>query len=313
MPQPSTFPIFAPMIDRRYHNYLLLERSLSKKTIEAYESDLEQLLLFLQQRGVVPEKATLDDLQEFVYQQGKLDKTPRTQARMISGIKSYYKYLLFSDDIQTDPTELLEMPKLGEHLPEVLTLEEIDRMIAAIDLSKAEGQRNRAIIEVLYGSGLRVSELVNLKLSNIYWQEGYMLVEGKGSKQRLVPLSDVAQQQLNYWKIDRNALKIKPGNEDYVFLNRRGGQLTRAMIFKIVQDLATAADIKKTVSPHTLRHSFATHLLQNGANLLVIQKLLGHESITTTEIYTHMDMRYLREEILKYHPHNRRKNEQLAT
>lgn len=309
MPQPSTFPIFAPMIDRRYHNYLLLERSLSKKTIEAYESDLEQLLLFLQQRGVVPEKATLDDLQEFVYQQSKLNKTPRTQARMISGIKSYYKYLLFSDDIQTDPTELLEMPKLGEHLPEVLTLEEIDRMITAIDLSKVEGQRNRAIIEVLYGSGLRVSELVNLKFSNIYWQEGYMLVEGKGSKQRLVPLSDVAQQQLGYWRIDRNALNIKPGNEDFVFLNRRGGQLTRAMIFKIVQDLATAADIKKTVSPHTLRHSFATHLLQNGANLLVIQKLLGHESITTTEIYTHMDMRYLREEILKYHPHNRQKNE----
>lgn len=295
------------MIDKRYHNYLLLERSLSKKTIEAYESDLAQLQLFLQERGVALEKATFDDLQEFVYQQSKLNKTPRTQARMISGIKSYYKYLLFSDDIQTDPTELLEMPKLGEHLPEVLTLEEIDRMIAAIDLSKAEGQRNRAIMEVLYGSGLRVSELVNLKLSNIYWQEGYMLVEGKGSKQRLVPLSDVAKQQLDYWRIDRNALNIKPGNEDFVFLNRRGCQLTRAMIFKIVQDLATATDIKKTVSPHTLRHSFATHLLQNGANLLVIQKLLGHESITTTEIYTHMDMRYLREEILKYHPQNRKK------
>ena len=176
------------MIDKRYHNYLLLERSLSKKTIEAYESDLAQLQLFLQERGVALEKATFDDLQEFVYQQSKLNKTPRTQARMISGIKSYYKYLLFSDDIQTDPTELLEMPKLGEHLPEVLTLEEIDRMITAIDLSKAEGQRNRAIMEVLYGSGLRVSELVNLKLSNIYWQEGYMLVEGKGSKQPAVGL-----------------------------------------------------------------------------------------------------------------------------
>lgn len=295
------------MINRLYHNYLLLERSLSNKTIEAYESDLEQLDTFLQQRGVRLDDATVDDLRAFIYDLHKQDKTARTQARIISGIKSYYRYLIYSGDIKEDPTELLEMPKIGLHLPEVLTLEEINHMVHAIDLSKPEGQRNKAIIETLYGSGLRVSELVELKISNIYWKEGYMLVEGKGSKQRLVPLSDEAKYQIELWKIDRNKLSIKPGEWDILFLNRRGHRLTRAMIFYIVKELAREVGIKKNISPHTLRHSFATHLLQNGANLLAIQKMLGHESITTTEIYTHVDAMYLREEILMYHPKNQSK------
>lgn len=292
---------------QRYHSYLRLEKSLSANTVTAYEEDLAKLCDFLQQRAVAPEKATFDDLQEFVYQLGKETDNPRTQARVISGIKSFYRFLIYTNVIDSDPTELIDMPKLGSHLPEVLTLDEINNMIAAIDLSKPEGQRNRAIIEMLYGSGLRVSELINLKLSNMYLAEGYMLVEGKGSKQRLVPISSEAEKQFMLWKIDRNQLKIQRGHEDYVFLNRRGAQLTRAMIFTIIKQLAAIAGIQKNISPHTLRHSFATHLLQNGANLRAIQQLLGHESITTTEIYTHIDVKFLREEIMKYHPMNKKK------
>lgn len=292
------------MINRQYHNYLLLERSLSKKTIEAYERDLLQLDVFLQARGVSLDDASVDDLRAFIYDLHKQGKTARTQARIISGVKSYYRYLVYSEDIKSDPTELLEMPKIGFYLPDVLSLDEINNMVASIDLSKPEGQRNKAIIETLYGSGLRVSELVELKLSNIYREEGYMLVEGKGSKQRLVPLSDVSKRQIELWMIDRNSVKIARGEEDILFLNRRGHRLTRAMIFHIVKELAILAGIKKRISPHTLRHSFATHLLHNGANLLAIQKMLGHESLTTTEIYTHVDAAYLREEILKYHPKN---------
>ena len=199
---------------------------------------------------------------------------------------------------------MLEAPRLGLRLPEVLSIDEIEQIFAAIDLSKPEGQRNRAIIEVLYGSGLRVSELINLKLTNIYFDENYMLVEGKGSKQRLVPLSEESVKQIGYWRLDRNRLDIKKGNEDYLFLNRLGRRLTRAMIFTIVKNLAEVAGIKKNISPHTFRHSFATHLLENGANLRAIQQLLGHESITTTELYTHIDVQYLRETILMYHPKN---------
>ena len=293
------------MIHRHYHSYLLLERSLSEKTIEAYESDLEQLDVFLQERGVELDSASVNDLREFIYHLHKQDKTARTQARIISGVRSYYRYLVYSGDIKEDPTDLLEMPQIGTHLPEFLTLDEINRMVSVIDLSTAEGQRNKAIIETLYGSGLRVSELVELKLSNVYWKEGCMLVEGKGSKQRLVPLSDESKRQIELWMMDRNQLKVKSGEEDILFLNRRGHRLTRVMIFHIVKELALNAGIKKNISPHTLRHSFATHLLHNGANLLAIQKMLGHESITTTEIYTHVDAMYLREEILKYHPKNR--------
>jgi integrase/recombinase XerD len=220
----------------------------------------------------------------------------------LSSIKSYYNFLIYKNIISDDPTALLEAPKIGLRLPEVLTVQEIDEIIQAIDLSKPEGHRNKAIIETLYGSGLRVSELVNLQISNIYTAEGYMLVLGKGSKQRLVPLSPESLKQIEIWLHDRNALNIKREDTDILFLNRRGGRLTRAMIFEIVKRLAVLAGIQKTVSPHTFRHSFATHLLENGANLRAIQQLLGHESITTTELYTHIDVHFLRETILKYHP-----------
>ncbi len=292
------------MIYRQYHTYLRLERSLSDNTVESYEQDLQKLRDYCKKNGIDPVKATYDDLQEFLYTQFKTDTNPRSQARIISGIRSFYKFLLYNNYIDQNPAELLSQPRLGTHLPEVLSVEEIDSMIACIDLSKAEGRRNRAIIEMLYGSGLRVSELVALRLSNMYQEQGYMLVEGKGSKQRLVPISDEAQKQFNLWKTDRAMLDIKPEAADYAFLNRYGRPLTRSMIFHIVKELAAQAGIKKNISPHTLRHSFATHLLQNGADLRIIQQLLGHESITTTEIYTHIDVEDLRRAILKYHPKN---------
>ncbi len=294
------------MIPADYHSYLLLEKSLSTNSVAAYEQDLAKLQAFLEERGITLEKAGFNDLQEFIYQIGKETDNPRSQARILSGIKSFYRFLIYTNRIESDPTELIEAPKLGKHLPDVLTVNEIDAMIAAIDLSKPEGQRNRTIVEMLYGSGLRVSELTSLKISNMYLKEGYMLVEGKGSKQRLVPISTESEKQFKLWIIDRNKLDIKRGNEDYAFLNRRGAQLTRAMIFTIIKQLAAAAGIHKNVSPHTLRHSFATHLLQNGANLRIIQQLLGHESITTTEIYTHIDVHFLRDAIMKYHPMNRK-------
>ncbi len=294
------------MIPADYHSYLLLEKSLSPNSVAAYEQDLAKLQTFLEERGVTLEQASFNDLQEFIYQIGKETDNPRSQARILSGIKSFYRFLIYTNRIECDPTELIDAPKLGQHLPDVLTVGEIDAMIAAIDLSKPEGQRNRTIVEMLYGSGLRVSELTSLKISNMYLKEGYMLVEGKGSKQRLVPISAESEKQFKLWMIDRNKLEIKRGQEDYAFLNRRGSQLTRAMIFTIIKQLAAAAGIHKNVSPHTLRHSFATHLLQNGANLRIIQQLLGHESITTTEIYTHIDVHFLRDEIMKYHPMNRK-------
>lgn len=293
------------MLIKEYHTYLKLEKGLSKNSVEAYERDLQRLIKYMVEHEVDPIYATLDDLQAFLFETSKSISSVRTQARLIAGIHSFYRFLLYHNYIEQDPSELLETPKKEQRLPEVLSLEEIERMIAQIDMSKAEGHRNRAIIEILYGSGLRVSELVNLRLSDIYVVEGYIRVCGKGNKQRLVPISQEAMTWFAYWLEDRHALDIKPEATDIVFLNRYGRQLTRAMIFTIVKRLAEQADIHKTISPHTLRHSFATHLLQNGADLRIIQQLLGHETIGTTEIYTHVEVQDLREAILKYHPENR--------
>ena len=293
------------MLEKQYHTYLKLEKGLSKNSIEAYELDLKRLQKYMDEHGIDIIRASFDDLQSFVFDTFKNISSVRTQARLIAGIHSFYRFLLYHNYIEQDPSELLETPKKEVHLPEVLSLEEIDRMIAQIDMSKSESHRNRAIIEILYGSGLRVSELVNLRLSDIYIKEGYMRITGKGSKQRLVPISPVAIEWFKYWIQDRSKLDIKPEAIDIAFLNRYGRQLTRAMIFTIIKSLTRAADIKKTISPHTLRHSFATHLLQNGADLRIIQQLLGHESISTTEIYTHVDINDLREAVLKYHPENR--------
>ena len=293
------------MIEREYHTYLKLERGLSANSVAAYELDFKRLQTYMEEHHIDVVRATFDDLQAFVFDTFKTIKSAKTQARLLSSIHSFYRFLLYHHYIEQDPSELLETPKKELHLPDVLSLEEIDKMIAQIDMSKSESHRNRAIIEMLYGSGLRVSELVNLRLSDIYLQEGYMRITGKGSKQRLVPISPVAAEWFVYWMQDRNALNINDKAVDIAFLNRRGGQLTRAMIFTIIKTLARAAGIQKTISPHTLRHSFATHLLQNGADLRIIQQLLGHESISTTEIYTHVDIHDLREAVLKYHPENR--------
>ena len=292
------------MIAKEYHTYLKLERGLSDNSVTAYELDFKRLKTYMDEHHIDVVRATFDDLQAFVFENFKRIKSAKTQARLLSSIHSFYRFLLYHHYIEQDPSELLEMPRVEKHLPEVLSIEEIDAMIAQLDMSKPEGHRNRAIIEMLYGSGLRVSELTELKLSNIYRKEGYMRILGKGSKQRLVPISPVADEQFGYWLVDRSQLDIKPEATDIAFLNHYGRQLTRAMIFTIVKRLATAAGIRKTISPHTLRHSFATHLLQNGADLRIIQQLLGHESIVTTEIYTHVNIQELREAVLKYHPEN---------
>lgn len=293
------------MLGKEYHAYLKLEKGLSANSVEAYERDYQRLKTYMEAHGLDVVRASFDDLQAFVFDTFKDIASVRTQARLIAGIHSFYRFLLYHHYIEQDPSELLETPKKELHLPDVLSLDEIDRMIAQIDMSKSESHRNRAIIEMLYGSGLRVSELVNLRLSDIYLQEGYMRITGKGSKQRLVPISPVAAEWFGYWMQDRGLLDIKAEATDIAFVNRYGRQLTRAMIFTIIKTLARAAGIQKTISPHTLRHSFATHLLQNGADLRIIQQLLGHESISTTEIYTHVDIHDLREAVLKYHPENR--------
>lgn len=285
-----------------YYYYLKFEKGLSDNSFVAYKRDLQKLSDYLSDAKINLEKANPEHLHDFIIEISSLGIHPRSQARIISGVKSFYHFLVYKNKRDDDPTELLESPKIGLRLPEVLAVDEIDKMIAAIDLSKPEGQRNKTMLEVLYGSGLRVSELINLQISNLYLDEGYMLVEGKGSKQRLVPLSQLSINQILLWKMDRNALDIKKGHENFVFLNRRGMQLTRAMIFTIVKDLAELAGIRKKVSPHTFRHSFATHLLENGANLRAIQQLLGHESITTTELYTHIDIHFLKKTIMDCHP-----------
>ncbi len=291
-------------IYNRYKTYLRLEKGFSPNTIEAYCADLDKLIVFMETEGKKVDQITYDDLQQFVAQLHDVGIHARSQARIISGIKSFYRFLLLDGYIQTDPTELLETPKIGMKLPEILSVSEIDRMIASIDLSTPEGQRNRAILEVLYSCGLRVSELVNLRISDIYPEEGFIRVEGKGSKQRLVPISDIAIREIRNYMYYRGMQVVKKGSEDILFLNRRGGKLTRVMIFLIVKQYAELAGIHKTVSPHTFRHSFATHLLEGGANLRAIQEMLGHEEITTTEIYTHIDRESLRKEILEHHPRN---------
>lgn len=296
-------------IKKRFDIYLRVEKGLSLNTAASYCRDVEHLLQFAAQSNKSAESITLQDLEEFVCTLHDLGISPRSQARIISGIKSFYKFLKMERIVESNPTQLLPAPRIGRHLPEVLTLDEIDRMIACIDLSKPQGQRNRAIIEVLYGCGLRVSELIELRLSQIFEQEEYITVIGKGDKQRLVPISQEALTQINlYLEQTRSNQVAKRGCEDILFLNRRGGMLTRVMIFYIVKELCQLAGIRKTVSPHTLRHSFATHLLEGGANLRAIQQMLGHESIETTEIYVHIDRSTLRQEILTHHPRNKMHN-----
>ncbi len=288
----------------KYKMYLRLERSLSANTIAAYLDDLAKLLHFLEEEGLEVREVTYEDLQQLVAGLHDIGIHPRSQARIISGIKSFYKFLLIDGYIQTDPTELLETPKVGMKLPEILSVEEIDRILASIDLTTAEGQRNRAMLEVLYSCGLRVSELISLRISDIYPEEEFIRVEGKGSKERLVPISKTALREIQNYLYYRGEQVVKRGAEDILFLNRRGAPLTRVMVFIIIKRQAELAGIHKNISPHTFRHSFATHLLEGGANLRAIQEMLGHEKITTTEIYTHIDREFLRREILEHHPRN---------
>lgn len=292
------------LIIKKYQQYLRLEKSLSKNTLDAYLADLDKLLSFLLLEGIGITDVTLNDLQRFAAGLHDIGIHARSQARILSGIKSFFHFLIMADYIEADPSELLEGPKIGFKLPEVLTVEEIDNIISAVDLSKNEGQRNRAILETLYSCGLRVSELTNLKLSDLYFDEGFIKVDGKGNKQRLVPVSPRAIKEVKLYFMDRNRINIKKGYEDYVFLSRRGTHLSRIMIFHLIKELAEAAGIIKNISPHTFRHSFATHLLEGGANLRAIQCMLGHESIATTEIYTHIDRNMLRSEIIEHHPRN---------
>lgn len=289
---------------KAYTRYLKLERNYSPHTLDAYQRDLRWLLDYCENVEMHPKDMQLKDLELFAGQLHEHQIGPTSQARILSGVRSFYRFLVLDGYIEQDPTELLESPRLGEHLPEVLSTEEVDMIENSIDLSKPEGQRNKAIIEVLFSCGLRVSELVNLQLSNLYLDEGFIRVTGKGNKERLVPISPKAIKELNLWFLDRNLMKIKPGEQDYVFLNRRGAHLTRTMILIMLKRQAQEAGIQKTISPHTLRHSFATELLKGGADLRAIQVMLGHESIGTTEIYTHIDTTTLREEILLHHPRN---------
>lgn len=289
-----------------FRAYLLLERSLSDNTLKSYNFDVQKLLTYFSEKNINYKEAKLSDFQSFIMFLNDLGIASTSQARIISGVKSFYTYLLSEDIIEDDPTQLLEMPKLSRFLPTVLSLEEIDLLKSVIDLSKPDGQRNRAMIEVLYSCGLRVSELIELKISNIYPQEGFIQVFGKGSKQRLVPISELALKEISMYMLDRNSWPIKPGEEDFLFLNQRGSHLTRQYVFSLIKKSAMDAGVKTVISPHTLRHSFATHLLEGGADLRVIQELLGHESILTTEIYTHIDMTYLRDTILSYHPRNKK-------
>ncbi len=301
------------MIDQKgivkaYVRYLKLQRNMSGNTLDAYQRDLRKLLDYLEREQKDIRDVTLHDLEHFSAGLHDIGIHPRSQCRILSGIRSFFRFVQIDGYRDDDPTELLESPQIGDHLPEVLTTEEVDRLEASIDLSKWEGHRNRAIIEVLFSCGLRVSELVNLKLSDLYIDEEYVRVMGKGSKERLVPISRKAIDELKNWFYDRNLMKIKPGEEDFVFLNRRGAHLTRTMILIMIKSQAKDAGIQKTISPHTLRHSFATALLEGGADLRFIQALLGHEDIGTTEIYTHIDTSTLRQEILEHHPRNSKRN-----
>ena len=289
-----------------FKNYLQLERALSSNSIEAYLRDVEKFVQFLELKeiDVIPEKVKQNQIEDFLQWVSEIGLNARSQARILSGLKAFYKYLLMEDIIDIAPTELLESPKIGRKLPEVLTIEEINDIIDAVDLSKPEGERNKAMLETLYSCGLRVSELITLKLSGLLLKEGFIRVIGKGDKERITPIGSVAIKHINiYIESKRNHMNnIDKDSEDILFLNRRGKQLTRVMIFTIVKNLAKTAGITKTVSPHTFRHSFATHLVEGGADLRAIQEMLGHESITTTEIYTHLDREYLRQAILDFHP-----------
>ena len=291
----------------KYKTWLRLEKSLSANSIEAYLTDLDKLIRFVESEGKDFATISYQDLQQFVAQLRDIGIHPRSQARIISGIKSFYRFLLLDEYITADPTELLESPKIGLKLPEVLTVNEINDILDTIDLSLPEGQRNRAMLEVLYSCGLRVSELISLRYSDVYFAEGFIRVEGKGSKQRLVPISETAIREIKNYLLDRNRMVVKKGFEDILFLSRRGTTLSRIMVFHIIKQQTEMAGVHKNVSPHTFRHSFATHLLEGGANLRAIQEMLGHEKITTTEIYTHIDRQFLRKEILEHHPRSRRR------
>jgi integrase/recombinase XerD len=289
---------------KSYQSYLRIERGLSKNTIDNYSFDIERLCLFLEENeiSVSPIKISEETIQQFIYSVSK-EVNPRSQARIISGLKSFFSYLIFEDYRTDNPMELIESPKTGRKLPDTLSVVEIDSLIAAIDLASNEGERNRAMLETLYGCGLRVSELVSLKISDLFFDEGFVKITGKGNKQRFVPVGNLTQKYILIYKDTiRNHLNIKKGHEDTLFLNRRGNQLSRAMIFTIIKDLATKIKLNKNISPHTLRHSFATHLLENGADLRSIQLMLGHESITTTEIYVHLDRKFLTEVMNTFHP-----------
>lgn len=288
----------------KYKQYLKLEKSLSDNTVEAYLTDLNKLLAFLTLENIHIMDVKLENMEEFSAGLHDIGIHPRSQARILSGIRSFYRFLIMEDYLDADPTELLESPQIGLKLPEVMTVEEIDQLIGSIDRRTKEGQRNRAILETLYSCGLRVSELCNLKLSDLYFDEGFIKVEGKGSKQRLVPISPRAIKEINLYFTDRNQMKIKPDFEDFVFISNFGKNISRIMVFHIIKELAERIGLKKKISPHTFRHSFATHLLEGGANLRAIQCMLGHESIGTTEIYTHIDRNMLRSEIIEHHPRN---------
>ncbi|HAZ53348.1 MAG TPA: site-specific tyrosine recombinase XerD [Bacteroides sp.] len=288
----------------KYKQYLKLEKSLSDNTVDAYLTDLDKLLAYLTLENINILDVRLENLEDFSAGLHDIGIHPRSQARILSGIRSFYRFLIMEDYLESDPTELLESPQTGFKLPEVMTVEEIDLLIGSIDRGTKEGQRNRAILETLYSCGLRVSELCNLKLSELYFEEGFIKVEGKGSKQRLVPISPRATKEIRLYFTDRNLMKIKPGFEDFVFISNFGKNISRIMVFHIIKELAERIGLKKKISPHTFRHSFATHLLEGGANLRAIQCMLGHESIGTTEIYTHIDRNMLRSEIIEHHPRN---------
>jgi integrase/recombinase XerD len=292
----------------KYKIYLRLEKSLSPHSVDAYLTDLDKLLRFMQSEGLTYSSLTYMDLQQFVAQIHDIGIHPRSQARIISGIRSFYRFLMLDGYVGADPTELLESPKIGMKLPEILSVSEINAMLDTIDLSLAEGRRNRAILETLYSCGLRVSELTSLRYPDVYFEEAFIRVEGKGSKQRLVPISEAALHEIRNYLLDREQIDVKKGHEDVLFLSRRGTALSRVMVFHIIKQQAGMAGILKNVSPHTFRHSFATHLLEGGANLRAIQEMLGHENITTTEIYTHVDREFLRKEILEHHPRSQKKN-----
>ena len=288
----------------KYRQYLKLEKSLSDNTVDAYLTDLDKILAYLTLENINILDVRLENLEDFSAGLHDIGIHPRSQARILSGIRSFYRFLIMEDYLESDPTELLESPQTGFKLPEVMTVEEIDLLIGSIDRGTKEGQRNRAILETLYSCGLRVSELCNLKLSELYFEEGFIKVEGKGSKQRLVPISPRAIKEIRLYFTDRNLMKIKPGFEDFVFISNFGKNISRIMVFHIIKELAERIGLKKKISPHTFRHSFATHLLEGGANLRAIQCMLGHESIGTTEIYTHIDRNMLRSEIIEHHPRN---------